>query len=388
MLSSSTDQPLSDAVAALDQRTPLGSAMTSRQWERVPADLRLRALVSSTMENERILQDIKTRLAARLALVKPEDGSHMDRGLFIEEMRKELSAAGYKRGDVKRGSLRDMKSSARLGLIWDMNLAQAQGFAKWKAGMDPDMLAAAPAQELIRVKSRREIRDWPLVWADHGGKFYGEPGPDYPYAPGRMIALKTDPIWRFISRFGTPWPPFDWGSGMGLKSILRAEAERLRLITPEDVPQPLDVPFNESVQASLLDLPEDSRKAILRALLGEVEIAGDIIRILPAPAPVQFILPSVAPQALSIAQSLSADASAQVMQAARKTVAYQRLAATARDFGQTVDDTDTVARAVAQYLAPASVNATRLSDMRDAAWSSADFEEIKAVLATVLGDAT
>ncbi|MEI6655351.1 MAG: hypothetical protein WCP45_11325 [Verrucomicrobiota bacterium] len=384
MLSSSTDQPLAEAVASLDQRTPLGSAMNSREWERVPAALRMRALFSATMEDERVLQDIKTRLASRLALVKPEGGSHMDRGLFIEEMRKELTAAGYKRGGVKRGSLRDMKSSARLGLIWDMNLAQAQGFAKWKAGMDPDMLAAAPAQELIRIKPRREIRDWPLVWAEHGGTFHGEPGTDYPYAPGRMVAVKTSPILRHISRFGTPWPPFDWGSGMGLKTILRAEAERLRLISPEDIIQPLDIPFNDSLQASLEGLPEDRRRVILKSLLGDVEIAGDVIRLLPAPAPVQFVLPAIAPQALSVAQSLSADATARVLQAARRTVAYQRLAATAGDFGQTVDDAETVARAVSQYLAPAAANASRISDMRDAAWSPADFAEIQAILSSVL----
>jgi hypothetical protein len=31
----------------------------------------------------------------------------------------------------------------------------------------------------------------------------------------RMIARKDSPIWEALSRFGTPYPPFDFNSGCG-----------------------------------------------------------------------------------------------------------------------------------------------------------------------------
>ena len=268
MLALTTDRPLSEAVAAIERRTPFGSAMTSREWERVPADLRDRAMFSATVENERLLLAMKDRLAQRVAMVKPETGSHMDRGLFIEEMRRELSSTGYQRGDARRGSLRDLKSTARLGLIWDMNLSQAAGYARWKMDMMPEGLANEPAYELVRIKAKVEIRPWPLVWEDHGGKFHGAPGKDYPNAKGRMIALKTDPIWRFISRFKTPWPPFDWGSGMGLMGIDRDEAEALGLLTADTELVPLSIAFNAGLRSSIHGLPPSSRET-LRSTFGD-----------------------------------------------------------------------------------------------------------------------
>lgn len=275
MVSFSIAQPLPQAIAQLSGRTPLGSALTSREWERVPAELRDRTMFSSTVENERLLQEMKDRLAQRLALAKPADGAHMDRGLFIEQMRQELATAGYKRGDAPQGSLRDLKSSRRLGLIFDMNVSQAAGYARWKMDMTPEGLANEPCYELIRIKARLEIRDWPLVWAEHGGQFHGEPGPAYPRAKGRMIALKTDPIWRFISRFGTPWPPFDWGSGMGLMGIDREEAQALGLLDADTELVPLAIPFNAGLRCSIHGLNEASRET-LRSTFGDaMRIDGD-----------------------------------------------------------------------------------------------------------------
>ena len=58
-----------------------------------------------------------------------------------------------------------------------------------------------------------------MRWEAAGGQFTN----------GRMAALKTDPIRAAISRFGDPFPPFDYGSDMGLRDIDREEAEALGL---------------------------------------------------------------------------------------------------------------------------------------------------------------
>ena len=50
-----------------------------------------------------------------------------------------------------------------------------------------------------------------------------------------MIALKDDPVWTGISAFGNPFPPFDFGSGMGVRNISRKEALELGVLTENDI---------------------------------------------------------------------------------------------------------------------------------------------------------
>ncbi len=312
MVSFTTSAPLMHAVAHISGRTPLGSILKSREWELVAAELRMRAFFSAQVVNERILAEAQKRIMQRIKLERSilEDGTQgalMDRGRFIEEMRQVLSEEGYKRGTAKRGSLLDMKSTRRLGLIWDMNLAQAQGFARWKSDQTVHGLENEPCYELVRLEQRVDPRDWPLIWAEHGGKFHGTPGADYPLAPGRMIALKTDPIWTYISRFKTPWPPFDWDSGMGLTGIDRAESETLGVIGPDDVLVPLNKPFNDGYTMSLTDVPEAGRERLRSQLGDSILIDGDAISIHDTTTPLidaaasQITEPSISERARAIA---------------------------------------------------------------------------------------
>ncbi|MEI8038406.1 MAG: hypothetical protein WCJ14_08450 [Verrucomicrobiota bacterium] len=314
MVSFTTSAPLQDAVAQISGRTPLGSVLKSREWELVPAELRMRAMFSAQVENERVLAEAQTRLLQRIKLERTvladgADGALMDRGRFIEEMRQVLRDEGYKRGPAKKGSLLDLKSTRRLGLIWDMNLAQAQGYARWKSDQTAIGLENEPAYELVRLTPRIEIRDWPLIWQEHGGKFTGRPGKDYPSAPGRMIALKTDPIWRYISRFKTPWPPFDWDSGMGLTGIDRSDAEDLGIIAPDDVLTPLSKPFNDGYQMSLSGVPESGRERLRSQFGSSILIDGDTISIHNNTSPArddtasQIPKPSISERARAIADA-------------------------------------------------------------------------------------
>ena len=44
---------------------------------------------------------------------------------------------------------------------------------------------------------------------------------------GEMAAHITHPIWKAISRFGNPYPVYDFNSGMGDKILRLDEAKRL-----------------------------------------------------------------------------------------------------------------------------------------------------------------
>lgn len=242
----------------------MGTALSSSQLEDLPAEIRDRSMFSAKVEDERLLVEMQERLQARIELVK-RAGRTMDRGVFIEEMRDILKEGGYKRPEgIKSGSLRDLKSTRRLGLIFDMNVAQAEGYARWAADMTPEGLENEPCYELIRLEDRMEIRNWPRVWAAVGGKFYGGTGSndDYPESPGRMIAKKNDPIWNEISRFNSPWPPYDWGSGMGLRGVDRFESDELGATDPQETLTPLSRPFNEGLRMSVRTLPESARERI------------------------------------------------------------------------------------------------------------------------------
>lgn len=392
MIGIATDRPLQEAVEQIANRMPVGSAMTSREWELELVEIRLRSLFSATVEDERILAEMKVRLQARIELAK-RDGRTMDRGVFIDEMRQIIKDSGYKRGeDVKRGSLQDLKSTRRLGLIWDMNLAQAQGYARWKADMTEDGLDNEPCYELIRVMNRMEIRDWPRIWQEHGGQFFDGLGSndDYPSAPGRMIALKTDPIWTRISRFGVPWPPFDWGSGMGLRGIDRDEADAFGITGPEDVFQPLELPFNESARASVKDVPEHGRARILEKLAGDVEIVEDEVRILPAPVNVPTVPLFSRPvnDALKVAaQTLAGwpeNRLLGLLDALEKTVAWPRYRAALRAAGAEPRNHEALIRAMAQFLATPdareAILAVRMTASRDAFWSPADFHAVESFI--------
>ena len=45
-----------------------------------------------------------------------------------------------------------------------------------------------------------------------------------------MIAWKTDPIWKLLSFFGFPFPPFDVDAGYGIESVDFDEALRLGVV--------------------------------------------------------------------------------------------------------------------------------------------------------------
>jgi hypothetical protein len=244
--------PFAAAAARLESKTPVAANLSTAQWDELSIGLRDRAFFSARVTDARILSEMQSRIRAALDGSKP-GGTYMTRDRFIAEMRQIL---GAKPGDS--GELTDITSYRRLGLIYDFNTEDAMEYGRWMARQDPDILDAFPCSELVRVEARRVPRgyrkgpggrlievpqeSWPARWAAAGGEFTG----------GRMIARKDDLIWISISRFGRPWPPFDFESGMGLADVSRSEAIELGAIAPEDPPpQPQHLDFNHNLQASI-----------------------------------------------------------------------------------------------------------------------------------------
>lgn len=196
------------------QKALVASNIDSRQWNSIQAGLRDRAFFSSRVAQANILDALRKRTA------EYSDG-HTSISEIRKRMRQDLETMHYTPEAGTEGTIKDLYSKARLDVIIKQNVASARGFIRWAEGNEPGAYAAFPAQEFKRVHPRKHGRpDWPERWAKAGGKFYG----------GRMIALKDDPVWTNLSIFGTPYPPFDWGSGMGVRDIDRKTAIELKLI--------------------------------------------------------------------------------------------------------------------------------------------------------------
>jgi hypothetical protein len=246
-------KPFSEALDAIGRRTPVGAALSSADWAEMPLALRDRAFLSAKV------LDVQFLAGAQEQVTRLVDGK-TNRAEARTELKRLLGSLG---ADVDESDVTDLRSDARLNLILDTNLRQAQGFGAWKQGQSPAILSRWPAQEFVRVRgSKEERKDWPDRWADAGGLFYG----------GRMIALKDDPVWTKLSRFGTPWPPFDFGSGMGVRDIEREEAVSLGLLAEDDEVSSPEAAFNETLEASL----PDAEPSILEAFKG---IFGDQVDI-------------------------------------------------------------------------------------------------------------
>ena len=235
------------------QKAIVASDLDSSQWNRIQAGLRNRAFFSSQVAKANILVTARD-LAAKYA------AGEIDLSKVRVEFRKMLADIDYK-PDLPEfeGTLKDLRSQSRIDAIMETNAAQARGYLQYAEGMSAGAFAAFPAQEFRRIEHRREPRStWPRRWAEAGGKLYG----------GRMIALKDDPVWQALGDagpFGNPYPPFDWGSGMGVLDVDRKTAIELGLIddaalrekTAEMRKKPLP-DFNENMQASIPNLRSDS----------------------------------------------------------------------------------------------------------------------------------
>ena len=242
-------------------RIPLPTEATAADLARLPSPVRRAALFSARLNRAGPLVEIGGKVKGIL------DGN-VSMSDARKAIRESLDAAGYVPPEGMEGTLRDHRGKARLDLILTQNVRRARGYARRAADMET--LEDWPAQELVRVFHREKGRDWPMRWEAAGGQFTN----------GRMAALKTDPIWAAISRFGDPFPPFDYGSGMGLRDIDREEAEALGLIGPGDTLTPEEPEYPDVQEANLPGIAQmpELRAAVEKAMGPDVTFDGSVLR--------------------------------------------------------------------------------------------------------------
>lgn len=263
-----TIAPLEQAVKHFGEKSVVASTLRSKGWSKVPAEIADRAFFSAGVEDARFLAAAQEKILAALKLQRERVArgeALADRSSFIGDMRKLALPLSDSPNPFADQGVTNIASRARLGLIYDMQTQSAQGFADFKTGMDPDLLDAFPAQELLPSTARQPRTTWEQKWTAGGGRIFG----------GRMVALKTDGVWSKISRFGTPWAPFDFGSTRELRDVSRQEAEDIGLLKPQQRVEPAaDTYLNEGLAAPTSGLP-GAFLAKLRSVFGDRVAVAD-----------------------------------------------------------------------------------------------------------------
>ncbi len=264
-----TQQPFVAARQSRDVRSLLPTDLSSAQLRRIAPEIRERGFFSARVQLAEFLQTASDGIKQIASGVITAPGEGVDTATLRLQLKEVLQGLNYQPHPDDSGTIKDLRTDRRLNLIIDMGERQAHGYGQFIQGQDPDVLDEFPCQELVRIMDRTQKRDWHARWREAGGEFVGG---------GRMIARKDDPIWSQISEFGLPYPPFDFGSGMGVVDVSRDEAEALGVIDPGEVTQPQTRGLNDDLEMSV-PARDAGLKAALMADVGDVaELDGDVLK--------------------------------------------------------------------------------------------------------------
>lgn len=167
------------------------------------------------------------------------------RGLMKLRLRK----LGYAPASEGKGSLTDLSSDARTSLVVSHQMQRASSYAKWRQDQDPAILDAFPGQEMFRAGAPKVPRNWAARW-DAARAALGPATSATPAAAG-FFALKNDPIWSAISRFGSPFPPFDYNSSMRVRNVGRRRCRELGLLADDGLAKKLLQPARDPMDGNV-----------------------------------------------------------------------------------------------------------------------------------------
>lgn len=233
-----TDRPNALARDAFLSREILPVDVGTAELDQLSAAIRERSVFSAHVLEVDFLTTLRDQIGKLVAGVSEGSGKYTNPVTVRKALKSILESVGYEASPRDIGTLKDLRTYQRLHLIVETNLRMAQGYATYRRGLSSEALAQYPAAEFTRIYSRRVPRgthrtkegalvvDNPNYWRDRwiraGGQVFN----------GKMIALKSDPVWTAISRFKLPYGPPDFNSGYGQLPVKRKEAIRLGLLAP------------------------------------------------------------------------------------------------------------------------------------------------------------
>jgi hypothetical protein len=288
---------LSDALAHQLAKQVLPTSMSSYELERLAQEIRDRSFFSARTTYADYLseaQRLTRQLVAPHTIVDPDTlairpaqpGETVNAALVRTRLQQFLKRLDYQPAEGEAGSLTDLSSDRRIDLIIDTQTKMSQGYAKWTADQDTDVLELYPADELYRQIITRVPREWSIRWNEARASLGSSTSASIAVSDdsGPFIALKNDPIWSAISRFGDPFPPFDYHSGMWVRDADPDEAESLGVLAHAR-PQPQTRDLNSSVSIPVPDLDPSLLSSLLTSLGSRATISSGQLHLQGTPRP-------------------------------------------------------------------------------------------------------
>lgn len=264
--------PFWEALALLEGKEAVASAMTTAEWRRMPVAVRLKSQFSATLTSVKAAQAITDYLTGYVRGDKAvndrgqEYQVYQGRAEFVAQMRDIMIGEGFGKvlhdgtldPEIHDNDLRDLRGCRRLQLIFDTQTEQAASFAQWQEGQDPDILDIYPCQRFVRVRSVHT------------------PRPYHKAAIGEIRRKDDLAFWVSLNRdFQVPWGPWGFNSGCGVEDVDRDEAEAEGVIKPTDTVRPIAKDFLEGLNESIRGLDDQSRRYIQAQLDNQVRFLGD-----------------------------------------------------------------------------------------------------------------
>ena len=247
---------IQEAVRRLRGARVLPSTLSSNELAGIATDVRKQAIFSAKVAKTETLGRIR-RLVQDVVegKRKPEEAR--------EALEKYVKRGRYVAPEGKEGTIEDLGSEARTRLIIQTNVGLARGYGRKLAAQEN--IGRRPFWELYRQSPRMIPRDWRLRWRLAGGRVRRQ----------RFVAPINDGIWTRLSRFGTPYPPFDFNSGMGVRSLTTSQGAEVGVKRPAN-PGTFEPSVMAPVRKATLMVEDADMRA---ALLGSLNEYGDDYRI-------------------------------------------------------------------------------------------------------------
>lgn len=255
----------------LASKVSVPSELRTKELAILPDWIRERAFFMASVDRAEVLDAFRGKVAS---MAEGELSLQQARKL----LREDLDKLDYKPLPGQEGTIKDLTSERRMNVALQTNLLQVNGYARWTR--QQGALDSFPAQKFTRHRMSVKPREnWPERFAEAVSNTTSD-GADIP----AMAALVNHPCWVALSVFGSPYPPFDFNSGMGLDMMDRDEAEVLGLLPGEDADpdhaammEPQDRGLNETLEASPAVRSQVIRTALAEELRGFAKWQGDRI---------------------------------------------------------------------------------------------------------------
>lgn len=219
---------------------------SAAEWERVRAEIRERAFFMALVDEAHMLQAHRDAVRGVLS-------GELSKTEAREAIGDYLRGVKYQPAKEKEGTIQDLRTVQRQNVVLETNQAMVAGYAQRELFRGS---VAFPAQRLVRIGERRAKRDWAARWQNAYAQVGGRGA-----SAAEMVALNDSPIWKALSRFDLPYPPFDYNSGMGVRPVTWVEAAALGLVRGDDAAgiaeQGWGTGMNKDLRASASGLDAD-----------------------------------------------------------------------------------------------------------------------------------